>query len=404
MKRRLRLVLLITVGILLIAGGYSYWALNHAAKPLVPTTLASSDSAVVPPATLAWPSSGQSAVGVLGTSILTTHNAQTPVPTASCAKLITALMILRTKPLQLNQPGPDITLNANDLDIYKAYVAEQGSVVPVQLGEQLSEYQMLEAMLLPSANNIADSLAIWAYGSLPAYSAAANTYIQSLDLTQTHVGSDASGFLPTTTSTAQDLVHLGEIVMKNPILSQIVGQKMVAGIPLAPNLKNVNWLLGTDNIIGVKTGNTTQAGGVFIGAAKATVNNQVATVITAEMGSPTLQLAMNQSLPLIASSQTNFSSLTLASAGQVVGSYYLPWTHSSVQAVTNQPLIASAWKGSTLDNNSANLASLSYPASAGQVVGSLSNTSGGLVNSTSVTISLSSPITPPPVWWRLTHP
>jgi D-alanyl-D-alanine carboxypeptidase (penicillin-binding protein 5/6) len=44
----------------------------------------------------------------------------------------------------------------------------------VQLGEELSEYQALQALLLPSANNIAETLARWAFGSIDAYNAYAN--------------------------------------------------------------------------------------------------------------------------------------------------------------------------------------------------------------------------------------
>ena len=64
-------------------------------------------------------------------------------------------------------------------------------------GTSLTQREMLEALLLPSANNVADALAIWAYGSLAGYKSAAQEYLKQHGLTQTTVGSDASGWRQT---------------------------------------------------------------------------------------------------------------------------------------------------------------------------------------------------------------
>ncbi|HSX45419.1 MAG TPA: D-alanyl-D-alanine carboxypeptidase, partial [Candidatus Saccharimonadia bacterium] len=197
-------------------------------------------SLTTPDTVLAWPAAGQSAVGVTGTNILLAHGVQKPAPTASTAKLITCLLVLKQKPLSVGQQGPTITLTPGDVAIYNSYLAHAGSTVPVAAGEQISEYQMLEAILLPSANNMADSLAIWAYGSLPAYTAAANAWLKQQGLADTTVGSDASGYNPSTVSTAADLVRIGEMAMQSPVLAGVVGQTSAAGIPMAGTIKNVN--------------------------------------------------------------------------------------------------------------------------------------------------------------------
>ena len=54
--------------------------------------------------------------------------------------------------------------------------------------------------------------------------------------------------------------------------------------------------LGKDSIIGIKTGNTDQAGGVFLSASKITVNNSPLIVYTAVMQAPTLFDALSQQL------------------------------------------------------------------------------------------------------------
>jgi len=352
--------------------------------------------------TLAWPAAGQSAVGLVGSSILDTHGAQTPLPTASTAKLITALTVLHAKPLSLGQQGPIITLTPSDAALFYSYAAQGGSVVPVGAGEQISEYQVLQTLLLPSANNMADSLATWAFGSMPAYRAAATTYLAQHGLAHTRVGTDASGFAPSTTSTASDLVRLGELAMQNPVLAQIVAQPAADGLPMAGTIKNINTLLGTDNIVGVKTGNTDQAGGVFISASRITVNSHPVTIVTAVAGMPSLRAAMQATLPLVQSAQTNFRPTTVITAGSIVGNYHLPWG-GTVSAVVERQLSVPAWNGATLPA-SVKLKPVSIHAAAGQTAGNLIVPASAFAGQQSIPVVLSTAPSQPTVWWRLTHP
>ena len=62
------------------------------------------------------------------------------------------------------QSGPTYTITDQDVDFYDQVVAEDGSNLPVTAGEQFSERQLLLALLLPSANNIAETLAVWVAG------------------------------------------------------------------------------------------------------------------------------------------------------------------------------------------------------------------------------------------------
>lgn len=387
------------VVVMLIA--YVAWAL---ARPLP----ALSAQVVLPAQTpaaaskLAWPAQGQSAVGVVGTSILDMHGAETPVPTASTAKLITALVVLQQKPLKAGEQGPMITLNSSDVALYQNYAAQDGSLVKVQAGEQISEYQMLQTMMLPSANNMADSLAIWAFGSLQDYASAANQYLESLGLVTTHVGKDASGLSPTTTSTAHDMVQIGELAMKDPVLSQIVGKSSASGIPVVGNITNVNMLLGTDNIVGIKTGNSDQAGGAFVSASRATVNGKQITVVTALMKSPSLFQAMKDSLPLITSAQTNFSTVTVVRAGTPVGSYKQPWG-GTVQAVASKDVSATLWNGSTVTSK-VTLRQVKTPTPAGTVVGTVRVPKSFASSPELGSVKLKSTPTNPPITWRLKHP
>ena len=187
------------------------------ARPTVTFTFSRSAKTV----SLAWPSYGESAVGAVGYGILASQGSNTPQATASVIKILTALAVLKQHPLVVNEIGPMITLTQADVDSYNKYVTEGGSVVRVVAGEQLSEYQALEALLIPSANNIAETLASWAFGSIDAYNTYANSFAKNLGMTDTTI-TDPSGFLGTTISTPSDLVILGEAALANPVVAQIV--------------------------------------------------------------------------------------------------------------------------------------------------------------------------------------
>jgi D-alanyl-D-alanine carboxypeptidase (penicillin-binding protein 5/6) len=390
------------VVLVLLLGGYTYWAARRALPSLKPIAGSSQLQIKSPPPNLAWPTAGQAAVGVAGSSILATHGTQTPLPTASTAKLITALVVLNQKPLSAGQPGPTINLGPADVALYNSYRASGGSVVPVAAGEQINEYQMLQTLMLPSANNMADSLAVWAFGSLPAYKAAADSYLNSHVLTHTRVGTeDASGFAPSTTSTAQDLVKIGELAMENPVLAQIVSQAAADGIPMANTIKNVNFLLGTDNIIGIKTGNTDEAGGVFVSASRTTVNGKPATIVTALLGAPTLFAAMKNSLPLIQSAQANFKPVPVIKAGSIVGHYQLPWG-GTIAAVASKNASLITWNGTPV---SAAISLGPIPANArpDAPVGTVTIPKSTLSDQQSIAVKLAAIPSKPSLKWRLLH-
>ena len=396
-KKKIFLGLLVLV---VVVGTYSVVVLRQ--TPLVhPTQSMVSLPVPTQASLLAWPTTGQSAVGIVGSNTVVTHTTEVPTPTASVAKLITALVVLKAKPLTVGEQGPLITLSAADVAIYSHYVSEQGSVVPVVAGETMSEYQMLEAMLLPSANDMADSLAIWAYGSLPAYAQAANSFVAQAGLIQTHVGLDASGFDPSTVSTAHDLVLLGELAMQNPVIAGIVKLPSATGIPIVNTVKNINSLLGTDGIVGVKTGNTTQAGGVFVSASQTVVNNTPVTIVTALAGTPTLAGALKDSLPFILSTHSNFHTTVIAKAGSIVGSYTLPWG-GTVPVVAAQDLSVTTWNDSPV-SASLLLKSIADTTSPTASVGSVTVEQSPSIRQ-GVAVQLSQPIPQPSIWWRLRHP
>jgi serine-type D-Ala-D-Ala carboxypeptidase (penicillin-binding protein 5/6) len=386
--------------IIVVASAYTAWAFSRPLPLLRPTVpfLSKAQDGNPPTPSLVWPAE-QAAVGIIG-GITTSHGPEDPVPTASTAKVITALTILKAKPLRLNETGPMITMTNADVTLYQNYASHGGSVVRVTAGEKLTEYQMLQAMLLPSANNIADSLAIWAFGSLPAYQQAAKTFLDQNGVTATQIGSDASGFDPSTTSNAPDLVRIGVLAMQNPVIGQVVAQP-TANLPVVGTVKNVNWLLGTAHIIGLKTGNTDQAGGVFISASQIPVNNQPLTLVTAVAGAPTLQVAMADSLKLIQSAQANFPSTKVVKAGDQVG--YYSFRGQKVPFAASQDLQLQVWSGKGYIRT-AKLEPIRPNSLVGTKVGSEVIFPNAQVKPYLAPLELKSSFEPVPIWWRLSHP
>ncbi len=294
---------------------------------------------------LSWPATGQAAIGVLGQGVMAQTTSQQPVPTASVTKLMLALAVLKKHPLQPGQIGPSIPITQNDVDIYNKYIAQDGSVVKVVPGQQLTQYQALQAVLIPSGNNMADTLAIWAYGSMADYHVAANQIAKSLGMAQSTFAGDAGGLLPETVSTAHDIVLMAQSALANPVIKEIVAQKS-ADIPVAGTITNTNYLLGQGGIIGIKTGNTDQAGGCFVFAAERTLSDgQKVTAIGAILGATTRVQAINSSLPLLDSFYRGFAPVTVVAKDTVVARYDLPWG-GQAQAVTAQDTVIMNWRGS----------------------------------------------------------
>src|SRR3569832_34548 len=117
--------------LVVLLGGYTYLTLGRPLPALKPVSTPGNLMFSTSPPAITWPASGQSAVSVVGDGHVITHGNQTPVPTASTAKILTALVVLDKKPVAHGQPGPTITLGLNDVALYSQYLARDGSVVPV---------------------------------------------------------------------------------------------------------------------------------------------------------------------------------------------------------------------------------------------------------------------------------
>jgi serine-type D-Ala-D-Ala carboxypeptidase (penicillin-binding protein 5/6) len=230
-----------------------------------------------------WPADGQAAVRI-GQSQVQAGPNQHGAAIASVAKVMTAYLVLRDHPLRLGQDGPTITLTDADVAETDRRRGQQESVVSVAAGEQLTELQALQALLLPSANNIAAVLARWDAGSTDRFVARMNATARSLGMTHTRY-TDPSGYDDATVSTAADQVRIVGRAMRLPVFASIVATPS-ATLPIAGTVHNTNTLLGHDGFVGVKTGSTAAAGGCFAFRAIRWIDGKRTTITGVVLGQP----------------------------------------------------------------------------------------------------------------------
>jgi serine-type D-Ala-D-Ala carboxypeptidase (penicillin-binding protein 5/6) len=182
---------------------------------------------------------------------------QRPVPIASLAKVMTAYLILERYPLGGAQDGFTITVTAAQAEAEARDAGAGGSVVAVRVGEQLTERQLLQALLIASGNNIARMLAALAAGSETHFLAEMNSEARRLGMDHT-LYTDPSGFDPSTVSTAADQLRVFRRAMRFGVFREIVSTASVT-LPVAGTLTNFNPLI-EDGYAG-KTGSDSEAGG-----------------------------------------------------------------------------------------------------------------------------------------------
>jgi D-alanyl-D-alanine carboxypeptidase (penicillin-binding protein 5/6) len=384
--------------VLLVA---AYLAFNYFIRPIpavaatgsVATATTTSGTA----STLPWPSPGAAAVAVSSLGFIASSGNEKPAPAASVAKVMTALVVIEEKPLKKGEDGPTIVITDADVQEYQTDNTAKQSVVEVRAGEQLSELQALEALLIPSGNNIAFTLANWDAGSAIAFVAKMNKRAKELGMSHTKFA-DAAGASDQTVSTPTDLLALGMKAMKQDVLAQIVAMTD-AKLPVAGSVYNVDYALGEAGIIGIKTGSG--FGANFLFAASVTVSGFTITIYGCVMGLATLDAAFAAAKALIYAMQPQLHIVRALSKYVAVGSYELPWGgHSDLLSTTNVDLVE--WPGMILRQSVRSPAiTITKPIPSGTSAGVLNMVLGDY--NLDIPLTTSDAIYPPGRFWRLTR-
>lgn len=284
------------------------------------------------PATLAVPEFGLTAVQADGFGLLTGTDMDKPVSIASIGKVVTALVVLDARPISEGANGESITFDAQDVQAFNDSVANAESRADVVEGMTLSQRDVINVMLVKSANNYARTLVRWAFGSEEAFVNAANTWAQNNGLANTTIA-DASGLDAATQSSLADLIVLGELALANPVTAVAVASTSITVDPIG-ELENSNKLLGTLGVNGIKTGTTDEAGACLLFAANLPVGDQTVRIIGATVGAPD-QLTLTSALEsLLTSIQSGFRVVTPITQGAELAVASTTWGSSAGLAAT----------------------------------------------------------------------
>jgi len=192
--------------------------------------------------------------------ILYEKNAHERLPQASTTKITTALVALENADPTKTIRVPDDFVNPGESSIY------------LEPGEVHSLEDLLYALLLRSANDAGDAIAIGIAGSLEKFIDMMNEKVADLGLTDTHYVNTHGLHHEEHYSSAYDLAMIAKEALKHEEFRKIiVTDKHI--IPWPGNeysrvADNGNKLLGKyEGADGVKTGYTRQAGSCLVGSA-----------------------------------------------------------------------------------------------------------------------------------------
>ncbi|MFK0239095.1 D-alanyl-D-alanine carboxypeptidase family protein [Streptomyces vinaceus] len=261
-----------------------------------------------------WPTAGQAAITVSGSGDFSSPG-QTPTPTASTAKLMTAYVFLLRYPLWPGKTGPSFTVSAAEASRYSGRLARSESVVPLRAGQRITERHALQALLGTSANNVADELARW-YGSTPGgFVAEMNRTAHQLGMYQTTYTSP-SGLDATSVSTASDQVRLLRTDLRLPDFAALASSSYTD--VLGHRHANTNPLLGRDGVFAGKTGRTTPAGHNLVFAAYRDIAGRNRLVIGAVMAQPSASALTAAATKLLAATDGALVRAPVVRAGETL--------------------------------------------------------------------------------------
>jgi D-alanyl-D-alanine carboxypeptidase (penicillin-binding protein 5/6) len=270
-------------------------------------------------------------------------------------------------------------------------------VAPVRSGWTFTERELIEIMLIDSANNYATTIVQWAFGSNQAYLDAATAWLAKNGLTNMTVV-DSSGLDPRSTGTIGDVVRLGEIALQNPVVAEIVGTASIH-IHDIGLVTNTNAMIGRDGIDGIKTGTLFSFGANLLFSSTIEVGTTNIRLVGAVLGGPDHPTINAAIASLISQAREGFHEVQLVTEGEVFASYATSWD-AEARAVAAESASFVVW-GDTDITVEASVQGIRL-GEAGEVVGEATFTAGHQTHT--VQLVLSDDIEDPGPWWRLSHP
>lgn len=253
-------------------------------------------------------------------------------PIASTTKLMTALLALERLPLG------DVLVQAP----YDPGPAE--SLGGFRAGEKVTVRDELRALLLASANDAANTLAIRISGSRARFVRDMNTRARQLGLEDTRYANPVGLDDPRNFSTAADLVKLALVLRTKPFFRETTNleRATIRSGAMPRTYENRNTLVRTvPEVNGVKTGHTSGAGYVLVGSA----TRKGVTVLSAVLGDPSEAARDADSKALLEYGLSRYVRRTALPAGRHLGRAALRYRDGSVDLVAKRAVVRVARRG-----------------------------------------------------------
>ncbi len=385
---------LIPTGIIVgLVGAYvattALWPLDAITPRLHAKTIEAQQHADVP---ITWPTDGSAAVGITGGA--TVESTVNPTQMASITKVVTVMTVLDHRPMKLGETGPSYPFTEADHQEYWDYLRADESALDVPVGGSLTEYQLIEGILLGSAGNYTDLLAESIWPNDAAYATAAHAWLKKVGITDITVV-EPTGIDWGNTATPAALVKLSEIAMQNPVVAEIAA-KPEAEIPGAGKVENTNGIIRDPGVVGLKTGRLD--GYNLLSAKNVPVGDETVLAHAVVLDQTSYDERDDASRSLYDQLEKAMEPVVAVAKGTVVGSISTLWG-SSTDVITDADASVSLWQQQATVSKHLRLGDEWV---AGSSVGTLTAT--GTTGDDTVELRLAGELDPPSFWWRLTHP
>lgn len=301
-------------------GAFAALAPVPAAEPLVQSL----PELVTPAPEVSIPGYGAAAIGAAeGHQVFASRGLDEVRPIASITKVVTALVVLDAHPIETGSPGATITLTAADSGLVDRYRALNGTTAPAPAGATITQREVIELMMVASANNYAETLATWAFGSVADYLAAARDWLDAHDLASISVG-DTTGFSLLNRASPRALLDLGRLALADPVVAAAAALPDVT-VPGVGTYENRNLIVGVDGVTGLKTGTLLEAGACLLFSAREVIDGEEVDVVGVVLAGPDHPTVADDVRVLLASARDDFHEVTIATAGQLVARYETEW-------------------------------------------------------------------------------
>lgn len=256
--------------------------------------------------------------------ILFSKNADTRVYPASTTKILTAILVLEN-----DQLSDVVTASQEAI----APITNKHSHMGILVGEELTVEQLLYGMLVYSANDAANVLAVHTAGSLDAFVGMMNQKAAELGATGSHFANPHGFHEADHYTTAMDLFKIAQYAMRIDKFREIVKTDMYTIEP-TNKYKEIRYLSSTnhlisrrryanyyyDKAIGIKTGYTDEAGSCLVSAAVNGDTELISVVMNCANTTTVANGAYSfvDSKGLLEYGFENFKHIDIASAGDIV--------------------------------------------------------------------------------------